>query len=102
MTKLGHNTLFELIHDYLKIYLTKQRNMSEHTVRSYREALEQLVDFVKEKKKIPLQDVTFEMLTADMLNAFLDYPETERGCEVTATDVLRRLELFLFLRLTAM
>jgi site-specific recombinase XerD len=84
MTKSGTNTLFGMIHDYLKIYLPKQRNYSPHTIRSYREALELFVDFVKEKKKIPLQNVTFEMLTAEMINEYLDYLETERGC-TTAT-----------------
>jgi site-specific recombinase XerD len=81
--KFRNNTLFELIHDYLKIYLVKQRNMSAHTIRSYQRTLDQLVDFVKEKKKIPLLDVSFEMLTADMLNAYLDHLETERGCGVS-------------------
>jgi site-specific recombinase XerD len=83
MEKSTGNTLYELIHDYLKIYLAKQRNVSKHTVRSYSEALELLVDFVKTKKKIPLQDVTFEMLTASMLSDFLDYLETDRGCSVS-------------------
>ena len=83
MTKFGTNTLFGLIHDYLKIYLPKQRKLSPNTIRSYRGALEFLVDFVKEKKKIPLQDVTFEMLTADMIIGYLDYLETERACSIT-------------------
>jgi site-specific recombinase XerD len=83
MTKLGNSTLFGLIHDYLKLYLPKQRKLSPNTVRSYREALELLVDFVKEKKRIPLQDVTFEMLTAEMLCAYLDYLENERNCSIS-------------------
>ena len=32
---------------------------------------------------VPLQDVTFEMLTADMIMGYLDYLEMERGCTVT-------------------
>ena len=69
MTKFGNNTLFGLIHDYLKLYLPKQRKLSQNTIRSYREALELLVDFAKEKKGVPLHDVTFEMLTAVILCA---------------------------------
>jgi len=83
MTKFGNSTLFPLIHDYLKIYLPKQRKVSSNTVRSYREALELFVDFVKERKQIPLADVTFEMLTAEMILAFLDHLETERGCSAS-------------------
>jgi len=83
MTRFGNSSLFPLIHDYLKIYLPKQRKVSPNTVRSYREALELLVDFVKEHKSIPLVDVTFEMLTAEMILSFLDYLESERGCSVS-------------------
>ena len=82
MTKFGNSTLFGLIHDYLKLYLPKQRKLSPNTIRSYREALELLVDFIKVQRGIPLQDVTFEMLTADAITAYLDSLETERGCSV--------------------
>ena len=82
MTKFGNSTLFGLIHDYLKVYLPKQRKLSPNTIRSYREALELLVDFVKGQKGVPLQDVTFEMLTAEMIASYLDYLEVERGCSV--------------------
>ena len=34
MMRSGENTLFPLVHDYLKIYLPKQRNVSHNTVRS--------------------------------------------------------------------
>jgi site-specific recombinase XerD len=83
MTKLGNSTLFGLIHDYLKLYLPKQRKLSPNTIRSYREALELFVDFLKDEHKIPLQDVTFEMFTADKILAFLDHLEAVRGCTVS-------------------
>ena len=83
MTKFGNSSLFQLIHDYLKIYLPKQRKVSLNTIRSYREALELLVDYVKQIKQIPLADVTFEMMTEEMILAFLDHLEIERGCSVS-------------------
>jgi site-specific recombinase XerD len=83
MTKFGSGTLYGLIHDYLKTYLPKQRKVSPNTERSYREVLELLVDFVKDKRSIPLTDVTFEMLTAEMILAFLDHVESERGCKIS-------------------
>jgi len=82
MTKFGNSTLFGLIHDYLKVYLPKQRKLSPNTIRSYREALELLVDFVKEQKGVSLQDVTFEMLTGDMIAAYLNHLECKRGCGI--------------------
>jgi site-specific recombinase XerD len=81
--KTGTNSLFAHIHDYLKVYLPKQRNLSKHTINSYREALELLVDFVKTQKQMPLTDVTFEMLTAGTITAFLNSLETDRGCCVS-------------------
>lgn len=82
MKRFSSNTLFSLIHDYLKVYLPKQRKLSPNTIRSYREALELLMDYTKELKRVSLADVTFEMLSAELIIGYLDYLETERGCSV--------------------
>jgi site-specific recombinase XerD len=84
MTQYGFGTFFSAIHDYLDVYLPKQRNLSKHTQDSYREALNQLVDFVVSFKKIQMLDVTFEMLTAETVTAFLDSLETERGNAISS------------------
>ena len=47
---------------YLKIYLPKQRNVSPNTIRSYRKALEELLDYVKDCKQISLGEVIFDHL----------------------------------------
>ena len=78
----GDKSLFSLIHDYLKIYLPKQRNVSPNTIRSYRKALEELLDYIKECEQIPLGQVTFEHLTIDMVLSFLEYLEMEKGCSI--------------------
>ena len=83
MKKLKESTLFSLIHDYLKIYLPNHRNLSPNTIKSYSKSLSLLVDFVKRQRNIPLHDVTFEMLTSDIITAFLDSLEAERGCSVS-------------------
>lgn len=83
-TKYGLGTLFGAIHDYLEVYLTKQRNLSEHTQKSYRESLEALVDFIKIYNKVQIHDVTFEMLTEEAITAFLDSLETERGYKISS------------------
>ena len=71
-------SLFPLIHDYLKIYLPKQRNVSPNTILSYRKALEELLDYVKEHEQIPLGSISFEHLTADIIFSFLEYLELEK------------------------
>lgn len=75
-------SLFSLIHDYLKIYLPKQRNVSPNTIRSYRKSLEELLDYVKDCRQISLGEVTFDHLTTDAILSFLEYLEVERGCSV--------------------
>lgn len=80
--KAGENSLFPLVHDYLKIYLPKQRGVSPNTIRSYRKALEELLDYVKDCKQISLGEVTFDHLTTDVILSFLEYLEAERDCSV--------------------
>jgi site-specific recombinase XerD len=80
--KFEKDSLFDLIHTYLKIYLPKQRKVSPNTVRSYRVAINLLLDFIKDKNKIPLEDVTLEMVNAEIIIEYLDYLENERDCSV--------------------
>jgi len=87
MTKNRDNSLFPLIHDYLKVYLPEQRNVSPNTIRSYRKALEELLDFVKDCEQIPLGQITFEHLTTDMILSFLEYLEIEKGCSVPTRNI---------------
>lgn len=76
-------SLFSLIHDYLIIYLPKQRNVSPNTILSYRKALEELLDYVKEREQIPLGSISFEHLTADAVFSFLEYLEMEKGFSIS-------------------
>jgi site-specific recombinase XerD len=96
MKTLDNGSLFGLIHKYLKVYLPKQRKVSPNTIRSYRGALELLVDFTKDRRKVPLKDVTFEMLTSETIAEFLDFLEDERGCSVaTRNNRLAAIRAFL-------
>lgn len=40
MPKLADGTLFGRVHDFLKVYLPKQRRLSYNTILAYRQALE--------------------------------------------------------------
>jgi site-specific recombinase XerD len=92
--------LFSAIHDYLEVYLPEQRKLSEHTHKSYRAALDALVDFIKIHNNVRIQDVTFEMLTEDTVTAFLDSLETERGYEISSRNT-RRAAIRTFLKYAA-
>jgi len=64
--------LFRLFRDYFKLYLPKMRECSEHTIRSYRKAINSLLDFIKAEKNIELAEITFEMITDKMIVEYLD------------------------------
>ena len=94
MTRPNDTTLFSLVHDFFKIYLTKMTNRSPNTVYAYRESLNALLDFVKAEKKISLSKVTFEMIDRHMLTRFLDSLE-EKGCSIeTRNHRLNRIRAF--------
>jgi site-specific recombinase XerD len=100
ITKYGAGTLFGAIHDYLKVYLPKQRNLSEHTQNSYRVALDALVDFLLVHNKVQIHDVTFEMMTEAAVTAFLDSLESEHGYEISSRNT-RRAAIRAFLKYAA-
>jgi len=74
--------LFGLVHDFFKVYMPNQKRSSPHTIRAYQTALESLFDFIKEKKKIGLSEITFEIIDSKLLAAFLDSLE-ESGCSIS-------------------
>ncbi len=80
MGKLTPNSLFTLLKDYLTHYLPLERKFSKNTIRSYKKALNLLLDYIKEQKNVPLAKLTFEMIDRNMLSLFLDYLENERKC----------------------
>jgi len=77
------NSLFSTIHDYLLVALPKEQKCSEHTIRSYRKSLELLLDFVKEKKKKSLSELSFDDIDRNVIADFLEYLEVERNCSVS-------------------
>lgn len=80
MAGIADPMLFGLVHDFLKVYLPKQKRASPHTIKAYRTTLGLLLDFVQQEKKISLSQVSFEMLNEPMINAFLEHLSTVRRC----------------------
>ena len=78
--------LFNLLHDFFKVYLPEQRGSSPHTVRSYKTAMDIFLDFIKEYNGIALCEITFGMLNSNSLTAFLDKLES-KGCGVSTRNL---------------
>lgn len=47
MGRVIDKRLFGLINDYFTLYLPNYKSASEHTLRSYRKAVEELLEFIK-------------------------------------------------------
>lgn len=82
MGRMTENTLYPLVHDFLTDYLPQKRNLSAHTVKACKTALDQLLDYAKEQKKIRLADVTFDILDDGMIPKYLDHLERIKKCSV--------------------
>jgi len=74
------NPLFSLIHDYFLVFLPKEKNYSQNTIRAYRKALELLLDYTRQKLEIPLSEITFDLIDRQLLSDFLCYLEQDRNC----------------------
>lgn len=71
--------MFEKIRAFLTVYMPKQRGMSNYTVRSYKQAINQYLDFVSETRKVHYEEMTFQNWDAATVNEFLAYLEEKRA-----------------------
>ncbi|MCM1345416.1 MAG: site-specific integrase [Muribaculaceae bacterium] len=78
--KTEGNELFRLLREYLTIYLPKQKNVSAHTSKSYRETLGLFTSFLAERKKCGLSKLSFSDITQDSVRDFLEWLSVERKC----------------------
>jgi len=79
-------SLYELFSDYFRVYLPQFKKRSEHTIRSYRTALNSLLDFVAMDKNIKLAAITFEMIDATMISKYLTHLD-ETGNRLTTRNL---------------
>lgn len=68
----------QLLHGFFHDWLVGQRNISPHTVMSYRDTWRLFLRFVAERRKQSVAKLTTEDLTAAEVLAFLEHCERER------------------------
>lgn len=78
-----NNTLFVITLDYFDNYLPKMRKSSPKTIATYRKAMEQFLDYLKEQNNVHLYQVTIPMINKLSVAAYLDYVESYRNCSVS-------------------
>ena len=65
--------------EFLKIYLPGRRELSENTIKSYRDAFRFMLIFAEEQHNIPPEKMTLDDLTEDFICDFLIWLECERS-----------------------
>lgn len=83
MKTIKDDSFYRSMHDYLKIYMPKQRKLSKNTVKSYKGALNQFLDFLTDVKRIPEIKITLEDLNRENVTAYLDWLQEVRNCSST-------------------
>lgn len=77
--KYNDALFLKTVRDFLTIYLPKQRKFSENTIRSYRMSLSLFFDYLKDKKGVSIQKLSFSHLNSENVSGFLSWLQSERG-----------------------
>lgn len=75
---------FKTVRDFLLDYLPNQRNYSEHTVKSYRDALKLLIQFLREKKHLKVKEINFAIFDTKLIVDFLVWLQSTRNITETS------------------
>ena len=68
---------------YLTEYLPYQRNVSEHTLRSYRDVIKQLLLFLDEQHQLKPEKICLMDITRDKIVSYLDWIENEHHVSIS-------------------
>lgn len=77
-------SFYQLVRDFLTIYLPKQRGVSPNTTKSYKEALNLFIDYIGTAQDMPLKEISFGCVSREQLDEFLLWLETGRKCRVSS------------------
>jgi integrase/recombinase XerD len=77
----------EIVQRFFGDFLPKQRNVSAHTIDSYRHTFRLLLPFLADRTKKPIDRLGFEDFNVDSLLAFLEHLESQRGNGIRTRNV---------------
>jgi site-specific recombinase XerD len=87
---------FATIKSYLRDYLPKQKCVSANTLKSHRNTLNVFIAYLRNVKKLQIDDITFEAINRQVVLDFLGWLTNERSLSpVTRTQRLSVLRTFL-------
>lgn len=70
------------IRRFLLEHVVNERNLARNTQLSYRDALALLMPFISAQLHQPIDRLTIEQLSPELIKAFLAYLEQTRGCSI--------------------
>lgn len=68
---------------FLTDYLAGLRNLSPHTIYSYRDAFKLFLKFCGEKEGLPAEKITFADVDVSLIERFLQWLQKERNASVS-------------------
>ncbi|MDO9581189.1 MAG: tyrosine-type recombinase/integrase [Bacteroidales bacterium] len=74
---------FQLIRDYLTMYLPNQKGCSPNTIKAYRDALNLLFDYMKAIENLELSDISFDKISRQTAEGYLEWLESGRNCSIS-------------------
>ncbi|MCD7832857.1 MAG: site-specific integrase [Lachnospiraceae bacterium] len=83
VVRVQNNSFAYYLTKYFSEYLPNQVAASGNTIRSYRDAFVQLMDFYKQEYRIPPERLTYSDFTAERIEAFLHSLEEKRGIGIS-------------------
>lgn len=83
MTK-DSKVFYQILREFLTVYLPKQKAASQNTIRSYKTALNMYLDYSCQKMKIKLDCFDFSLASRELLEGFLLFLEDEHHCSITS------------------
>ena len=72
----------ECLQKYFDDYLVRERGVSKHTIRSYRDTFVSFIDYLTEYRKVKLQNLSMDMMDKECLLSFLNWLEQVKQCSI--------------------
>jgi len=83
----GATSLAPLVQRFFTQRLMQQRQVSPHTISSYRDTFRLLLNFTQQRLHKPPSALAFEQIDAPLIVAFLDHLERQRGLSVRSRNL---------------
>jgi len=69
--------------EFLSVYLPNQKNVSKNTIYSYRDTFKILITYCQDMKMIPVERITLNVLSNELITDFLEWLETSRKYSIS-------------------